>query len=73
MTAKEGYTYRSPPADPADENTIDVRLSGGVVQDVHGRTGKIVRLFDYDVEGTPEEQLDLDEDGEPCVISTWPA
>jgi hypothetical protein len=70
---KDGYEYRSAPAAAIRAGMVDVRLSGGVIQDVTNRGDSTIRVFDYDVEGTPQELLDQDEQGEPCIITEYPA
>lgn len=51
---------------------ITVIVRGGVIQDIQNIPDDItVRVIDYDADGKSEEDVDRDENGEYCTISTW--
>ena len=52
---------------------ILIVVDGGVIQDIifpPGCTTKII-VRDYDIEGTEEDALSLNEDGEECLESEY--
>ena len=56
---------------------IELYVQGGIIQDITGPDGTPrqsfveVKVFDYDVEAYPEEQLSKDRDGEKCRVILW--
>ena len=50
---------------------VTIYLEGGVIQDVEKDDEDTVLVYDYDVEGEPEEKLDRDKYGRRCCISKW--
>jgi len=51
--------------------TVEITVEGGVIQDVQCPEGVRVVVKDYDVEGTPEDELHEDEDGYQFMESIW--
>jgi hypothetical protein len=54
---------------PKQKKVVTVFVHGGVVQDVNVPAGVLVKVIDYDVEGS--EAPDKDHEGRPCSIGTW--
>lgn len=50
---------------------VRVTVEGGVVQNVEVPEGVQVIVKDYDVDGSDEDQLERDEDGDSFVESIW--
>lgn len=50
---------------------VRVVVEGGVVQHVEVPEGVTVIVRDYDVDGSEEDQLDQDENGDQYIESTW--
>ena len=50
---------------------VTIYLEGGVIQDIEKDDEDTVLVYDYDVEGEPEENLDTDKYGRRCCISKW--
>ena len=50
---------------------VDVYVEGGIVQDVKSDHDIDLRIFDYDIDGVDEEAIDIDNDGNQCVINEW--
>jgi hypothetical protein len=53
------------------EPLVVVTVVGGVAYLREIPRGVRVRVVDYDVEGVEEDSLDLDDDGNPCVVSEY--
>ncbi len=54
------------------ETTVEVYVSGGVVQEVWAPDGVVVLVKDFDCDGADEATLDTDPvTGDKCVIATW--
>jgi len=51
--------------------TVRVTVEGGVVQWVEVPEGVTVIVRDYDVDGSEEDQLDQDENGDQYVEAIW--
>ena len=60
-------------------NRIIITIEGGVLQDIsYDRSGEIDPLLplqcvvrDYDIEGSEEDNLSLDENGNECLETIW--
>lgn len=50
---------------------VKVTVEGGVVQWVEVPEGVTVIVRDYDVDGSEDEGLDQDENGDQYIESTW--
>ena len=50
---------------------VRVTVEGGVVQHVEVPEGVHVIVRDYDVDGTEEDQLEQDENGDHFIESNW--
>ena len=50
---------------------VRVTVEGGVVQHVQVPQGVSVIVRDYDVEGTPEDMLVKDENGDSFIEAIW--
>ena len=51
--------------------TVKIYVEGGVIQDVNVPKGVRVIVYDFDTEGTPEEDLREAPSGEQCVRSIY--
>ena len=52
---------------------IKIIVYGGMVMEVHKGSFITVpiKVYDYDIEGINEDDLDIDDEGAPCRISEW--
>jgi hypothetical protein len=50
---------------------VKVTVEGGVVQHVEVPKGVAVIVKDYDVEGTPEDMLEKDDNGDSFIEAIW--
>lgn len=66
-----GSAVRDVGVDQANPAIVKVRVSGGVVQDVETPAGVVVKVFDYDFDDRDVGDLDHDEDGDECNITTF--
>lgn len=61
------------PAEPqpvatAERPVVKITLRGGVAYVTEQPENVDVYIYDYDIEGTPDSELDRDDDGQPCAI-----
>ena len=54
-----------------ERRTIIITVEGGVIQEVDIPDDTIVKVIDFDIEGTPDYELDVAPDGNPCIIREW--
>lgn len=50
---------------------VKITVEGGLVQHIDLPQGVRAIVFDYDVDGVPEDDTELDEHGDRRVVSRW--
>jgi len=53
--------------------SIKIVVYGGTVMEVQKGDFEAVpvKVYDYDIDGTTHNDLDVDDEGTPCIISEW--
>lgn len=54
------------------EKVVRVYVRGGVIQNMDVPEGVFVEIYDYDVDGVPDNETSETDDGR-CLFSVWPA
>ena len=67
----KGVFMPNPRKAPDTAPLVIVTISGGVGDILFKSPGARVAIYDYDVEGCDEADIDRDPDNETCVIREW--
>jgi hypothetical protein len=53
------------------DNKVIIQVRGGIADVVHLPPDVELLIRDYDIDGTDPDRLDLDDDGNLCVVSEY--